>query len=134
MHEESISNSVSHRNLRTSVAGKMVINITVALLAHQVLLLVKEILTFTGAYAPALYSHEFWLIVISLYYTLLAYFVTVLMFLFAAEAVNLSAKIVLIFSEIEHYVIKATLIAWSKLHASMHKLKNYLFNTNCLLL
>ena len=29
----------------------------------------KEILTFTGAYAPALYSHEFWLIVISLYYT-----------------------------------------------------------------
>ena len=102
------------RNLRTSVAGKMVINITIALLAHQVLLLVREILYFTYIHSTVI-NEYYWLISSSLYYTLLAYFVTVLMFLFAAEAVNLSAKIVLIFSEIEHYVIKATLIAWSEL-------------------
>ena len=36
------------------------------------------------------------------------------MLLFAAEAVNLFVRIVLVFSEIERYVIKATLIACSK--------------------
>ena len=32
----------------------------------------------------------------------------------AAEAVNLFMRIVLVFSEIDRYVIKATTVAWSK--------------------
>ena len=92
----------------------MVIIITVALLAHQVLQLVKEIIIFTELTFGARIDYKHVAVLLSLYYTLFSYFGTVLMLLFAAEAVNLFVRIVLVFSEIKHYVIKATLIAWSK--------------------
>ena len=98
----------------------MVIIITVALLAHQVLQLVREIIIFTQLTFGARIEHV--AVLLSLYFTLYSYFGTVLMLLFAAEAVNLFVRIVLVFSEIKHYVIKATLIAWSK-----QQLYNYVF-------
>ena len=81
----------------------MVINIAVALLSHQIVLLVYS---FTGVFDDSN--------LLALYYTLLAYFATVLMILFAAESVNLFMKMALVFSEINNYVMKATIIAWSK--------------------
>ena len=92
----------------------MVINIAVALLAHQVLQLVREIIFFTEIIFGARIDYKHETVLVSLYYTLFSYFGTVLMLLFAAEAVNLFVRIVLVFSEIKHYVIKATLIAWSE--------------------
>ena len=91
----------------------MMINIAVALLAHQVILLVY----ISDILSDSEQRNEKYIVFVfrSLQYTFLFYFGTVLMFLFAAEAVNLFVRIVLIFSEIENYVIKATLTAWSKL-------------------
>ena len=45
---------------------------------------------------------------------LYGYFGTVLVFLFAAEAVHMYAKIVLVFDDIENYIAKATITAWGK--------------------
>ena len=89
------------------------INIAVALLAHQVILLMYISSILSGREQ----RNDKYIVLVfdSLQFTFLAYFGTVLMFLFAAEAVNLFVIIVLIFSEIENYVIKATLTAWSKL-------------------
>ena len=72
----------------------------------------RNIKTNVSIMPAIIYNH--WLIFYSLYYTLFSYLGTVLMLLFAAEAVNLFVRIVLVFSEIERYVIKATLIACSK--------------------
>ena len=42
------------------------------------------------------------------------YFVLVYGFLIAAEAVNMFVKVVLVFRNIDHFPLKASLIAWSK--------------------
>ena len=84
----------------------MVINIAVALLSHHIVLLINRSLSFTVVFEDRN--------LVALNYTLLAYFGTVLMFLFAAESVNLFVKMTLVFSEINNYVKKATIIAWSK--------------------
>ena len=86
----------------------MVINIAVALLAHHLTLFI------TGIFSYVLFNHHLPGALVALYYTLFAYSTTVLMLLFAAEAVNLFVRIVIVFSEINHYVTKATVIAWSK--------------------
>ena len=103
-------NFVCHRKLRSTVAGKMVINIAVALLIHHVTLAPYSVASLNSALSQTLYTAN----ICSVYTGLYAYFATVLMFLFAAEAVNMFVIIVLIFSEIDHYVTKATAIAWSK--------------------
>ena len=87
----------------------MVINITVVLLIHHTMLFALDLFTYDAVnllnnmYLP-------W----QLYVASFGYFATVLMLLFAAEAVNLFVRIVLVLSEIDHYVTKATIIAWSK--------------------
>ena len=82
------------------------LNITVALLGHHLTLLPQKIYGLAvEAIPPAVCTLDAILII---------YFGTVLMFLFAAEAVNLFVGIVLVFTKINYYVIKATLIAWSK--------------------
>ena len=85
----------------------MVINITVVLLAHHTMLFAGVIFTFDAVYLPTMQLWTFYLVSFG-------YFATVLMLLFAAETVNLFVRIVLVFSEIDHYVTKATIIAWSK--------------------
>lgn len=101
---------ISYRSLRNSVAGKMVINITVPILTHQLILIVYEIGTLMvySSVIPSLHP-----IILPVYLGLLAYFGSVLTLLFAAEAINLFTRIVLVFPEINHYVLKATLTAWS---------------------
>ena len=88
----------------------MVINITVVLLAHHTMLFADAIFTYDAVnllkYLPTMLT--------TFYVVSYGYFATVLMLLFAAETVNLFMKIVLVFSEIDHYVTKATIIAWSK--------------------
>ena len=90
----------------------MVVNIAVALLAHHMeqffygLFYYDVIIDFFNQ-LPS---------VLAALYTWYSYFGTVLMLLFAAEAVNLFGRIVLVFSEIDHYATKATVIAWSKQH------------------
>ena len=98
-----------HRNLRTSVAGKMVINMTVALLIHHTTLLLYHDREGTYDRYQRMPAE-----ICSVHAALFSYSVNVLMFLFAAEAVNLFLKIVMVFSTIEYYVIKATLVSWSK--------------------
>ena len=95
-----------YRKLRTSVAGQMVLNITIALMGHHATLLPQKIILVSTSQLPAE--------ICSLYTTLIVYFGTVLMFLFAAEAVNMFLSIVIVFTKINQYVIKATVIAWSK--------------------
>ena len=86
----------------------MVINTALALLGHHATLLPQKIIgVSTNRSLPAE--------VCSLYTSLTVYFGTVLMFLFAAEAVNMFLSIVIVFTKINHYVIKATVIGWSKL-------------------
>ena len=98
------------------------INITVALLVHHVLQLVRDTLYYAFIFRIIInYKHA--AVLLSLYYILFSYFGTVLMLLFAAEAVNLFVEIVLVFSKIKCYVIKATLTAWSK-----QQLKIYSYN------
>ena len=87
------------------------INIMIALTAHLVALIPLNILHIDNSiymYLPPEFC--------SMHTILVVYFGTVLMFLFAAEAIHLFLKIVLVFSEIDHYVTKATLTAWSKKH------------------
>ena len=87
----------------------MVVNIAVALLAHHMELF------FYGLFYYDVIINQLPNVLAALY-TWYSYFGTVLMLLFAAEAVNLFGRIVLVFSEIDHYVTKATVIAWSKQH------------------
>ena len=87
------------------------INIMIALTAHLVALIPLNILNLNNSiymYLPPEFC--------SMHIILIAYFGTVLMFLLAAEAIHLFVKIVLVFTEIDHYVTKATLTAWSKKH------------------
>ena len=91
----------------------MMINITVALTAHHVALIPLNILNHDNRIYLQL-PPEF----CALHTILIIYFGTVLMFLFAAESINLYFKIVTIFSGINDYVNKATLTAWSKKHNS----------------
>ena len=90
------------------------VNIAVALLAHHIMaLFIYGIFYFETDLINHLPGA---LQLRALFVTLFAYSTTVLMLLFAAEAVNLFVRIVLVFSEIDHYVTKATVIAWSKQH------------------
>ena len=43
------------------------------------------------------------------------YFILVYEFLTAAEAINMFVNVVLVFRKIDHFSLKATLIAWSEL-------------------
>ena len=90
----------------------MVVNIAVALLSHHMTLVINGIFS----YDEVDLFNQLPVVLVALYFTLFGYFGTVLMFLFAAEAVNLFVRIVLVFSEIDRYVTKATVIAWSKQH------------------
>ena len=47
--------------------------------------------------------------------TAIAYTVLVLMFLMAAEAVNAFVRIVLVFKTIDNYIVKASIVSWSRL-------------------
>ena len=87
----------------------MVINMAAALLVHHITLLLYHDRKGTYDRYTALPA-----VVCSIHATLFIYSITVLMLLFAAEAVNLFMRIVLVFSEIDRYVIKATTVAWSK--------------------
>ena len=70
------------------------------------MLFASAIFTYVAVYIPTM--------LLTVLLVSFGYFATVLMLLFAAEAVNLFVRIVLVFSEIDHYVTKATIIAWSK--------------------
>ena len=85
----------------------MVINIAVALMLHQLSLTPANILN-TASTEDEPVALCFWNAVLS------SYFGSVLVFLFAAEAVNMFFKIVLVFKKIHYYVLKASLVAWSK--------------------
>ena len=104
----------------------MVINITVVLLAHHTMLFADAIFTY-----DAVNLFKYLPIVLRTFYIVsFGYFATVLMLLFAAETVNLFVKIVLVFSEIDHYVTKATIIAWSKELSCVLLLLLFLFFSN----
>lgn len=87
------------------------INITAALLAHHTMLLIDSLLSIDDRINVLRYLP---VVLQALYVVCFGYFATVVMLLFAAEAVNLFVRIVWVFSEIDHYVMKATIIAWSK--------------------
>ena len=98
----------TYRKLRKSDAGKMVISIAVALMCHQLSLLPANIISTASITEDEPVALCFWNAVLS------SYFGSVLVFLFAAEAVNMFFKIVLVFKKIHYYVLKASLVAWSK--------------------
>ena len=95
------------RKLRKSVAGKMVLNIAVALLGHHFSFVPMKVYYIVY---NRLEPVPLCIVGSALY----GYFGTVLVFLFAAEAVHMYAKIVLVFDDIENYFTKATITAWSK--------------------
>ena len=80
--------------------------------------------------ATALFGHHGAALITSIYYvifsclepvylcilhaSLYGYFGTVVIFLFAAEAAYTYAKIIRAVEDIENYVLKASLVAWSK--------------------
>ena len=78
-----------YRKLRTSVAGQMVLNITIALMGHHATLLPQKIILVSTSQLPA-----------EICSYMIVYFGTVLMFLFAAEAVNMFLSIVIVFTKI----------------------------------
>ena len=91
------------RKLRNSEAGQMIINISTALLIHH--------LGFTVYY---LFPEPPARILCFLYGVVIIYTMFVILFLMAAEAVNMFAKIVLVFKTIHYYALKASLVSWSK--------------------
>ena len=48
------------------------------------------------------------------------YTLLVLVFLMSAEALNVFVKIVLVFKTIDNYVLKASIVSWSKLQALVY--------------
>ena len=62
------------------------------------------------------------------------YFYLVYGFLIAAEAVNMFVKVVLVFKKIDHFPLKASLVAWSKSSCSgilsCHLFRNLKANNN----
>ena len=94
------------RKLRTSEAGQMVLNMSASLMLHHLALLMYTAIIITDDGIPEL------CIVVE---TLVLYSGLVLMLLMCAEAVNMFFKIVIVFKIIDNYVLKASIVAWSKL-------------------
>ena len=91
------------RKLRNSEAGQMIINISTALLVHHLSLTVNYFVPEPPAR-----------ILCFLNGVIITYTIFVILFLMAAEAVNMFAKIVLVFKTIHYYALKASLVSWSK--------------------
>ena len=81
-----------------------------SLMLHYISLFIFGLYTFAGA-IPEIQSPALCVTV----QTFIVYSGLVLVFLMAAEAVNMFFKIVLVFKTITSYVVKATLVAWSEL-------------------
>ena len=94
--------------LRRSEAGQMVLNMSFSLMLHYITLFIFGLYTFV---IPEIQSPALCVTV----QTFIVYTGLVLVFLMAAEAVNMFFKIVLVFKTITSYVVKATLVAWSEL-------------------
>ena len=93
-----------YRKLRTSDAGQMVLNMSVALICHYT--------TLSLVYLDSYLKHPLCFVI----RMLTDYFVLVYGFLIAAEAVNVFVKVVLVFEKINHFPLKASLVAWSMLY------------------
>ena len=94
----------AYRKLRTSDAGQMVLNISVALVCHHTALSL-QIFESSHRIVPLCFVARLFQ----------DYFALVYMFLITAEAVNMFLKVVLVFKKIDHFPLKASLVAWSKL-------------------
>ena len=91
-----------YRNLRRSDAGQMIIIISIALLLQQ---------TFNNnIFFEPIYPGP--LCFVTRLFTF--YFAIVYLLLLAAESVNLFVKVGLVFASIDHFPLKASLIAFSK--------------------
>lgn len=91
-----------HRRLRQHEHGKLLINLSISLICLYVIFIVAGVATSVD-------------ILCGLVSALFQYFILVFLGWTAAEAVNLYYKLVLVLGKsIEHYVLKAGLIVWSK--------------------
>ena len=91
------------RKLRTSDAGQMVLNMSVALICHYT------------AFTIRFFENRQYIAMCFLLRMLADYFGFVYQFLNAAEAMNMFVQMVLVFKKIDHFPLKASLVAWSKL-------------------
>ena len=91
------------RKLRTSDAGQMVLNMSVALICHHTTLNLVFFERHANNIPMCFVSRMF-----------ADYFSLVYGFLISAEAVNMFVKVVLVFPKIDHFPQKASLVAWSK--------------------
>ena len=98
-----------HSKLRTSEAGQMVLNMSASLILHHLVLIVYTTISFVISEDDEIL--ELCIVV----ETLALYSGLVLMLLMCAEAVNMFFKIVIVFMTINNYVLKASIVAWSKL-------------------
>ena len=92
------------RKLRTSDAGQMVLNMSVAQLCSHTALTVVMFQSIHHNHLMCFMARMFW-----------DYLGFVYMFLITAEAVNMFVKLVLVFRKIDHFPLKASLVSWSKL-------------------
>ena len=98
-----------YSKLRTSEAGQMMLNLSIALLFHHATVFVFGTYLFI---VPELQIPVLCLLTEAL----IGYTVLVIVFLMAAEALNAFFKIVLVFNTIDNYILKASIVAWSKLN------------------
>ena len=87
----------------------MVLNLSVALLLHHASMFIFGTYWFM---VPELRIPVLCLLT----ETVIKYTLLVIVFLMAAEALNAFIKIVLVFKTIDNYVLKASMVAWSKLN------------------
>ena len=93
-----------YSKLRTSDAGQMVLNMSVALICHHTTLNLVFFERHANNIPMCFVSRMF-----------ADYFSLVYGFLISAEAVNMFVKVVLVFPKIDHFPLKASLATWSKL-------------------
>ena len=85
---------INYRELRQSIAGQLVLNLSFGLLGWECSLLFPSTISFLLQF----------------------YFTLVFAFASAAEGVLMFQKIVLVFSKFDHYPLKTALVSWSKLY------------------
>ena len=97
----------------------MVLNLSIALLLHHVSLSLFSTFRYL---IPEIEVPVLCLMIVAteLYTTL------VILFLMAAEALNVFFKVVLVFRTIDHYALKASVVSWSKLPHILHVIIQYI--------
>ena len=91
----------------------MVLNMSASLILHHLALLMFSIAYFVNSADDEIPE----MCVVT--ETLVLYSGLVLVLLMCAEAVNMFVKIVIVFTTINNYVLKASIVAWSKLIVSL---------------